>query len=52
MPKGRGFSEALVKGAKETPRGFFAPLIAIWRLLIAATEAQIAKTATEKAKRA
>ncbi len=32
------FMQGFVKGAKETPRIFFAPLIAIWRLLISASE--------------
>ena len=32
------FLQGLVKGVKETPKGFFAPAIAIWRLLIGVTE--------------
>ena len=32
------FLQGFVKGAKETPRGFFAPAIAIWRLLVSVTE--------------
>lgn len=32
------FLQGFVKGAKETPRGFFAPAIAIWRLLVGVTE--------------
>lgn len=32
------FLQGFVKGAKETPRGFFAPAIAIWRLLVGETE--------------
>lgn len=28
------FVNGFIKGAKETPRGFFAPAIAIWRMLI------------------
>ena len=31
-------STGFVKGAKETPRGFFAPVIALWRLLVSVTE--------------
>ena len=30
--------EGFLKGAKETPMGFVAPLIAIWRLLVGVTE--------------
>lgn len=32
------FIEGFMKGAKETPKGFFAPLIAIWRLLKGVTD--------------
>lgn len=32
------FLKGFIKGAKETPRGFFAPAIAIWRLLFGVTE--------------
>lgn len=28
------FVKGFIKGAKETPRGFFAPAVAIWRMLI------------------
>ena len=28
------FIEGFVKGAKETPRAFFAPAIALWRLVV------------------
>lgn len=35
------FLKGFIKGAKETPRGYFAPLIALWRLLVVATESQI-----------
>lgn len=28
------FVNGFIKGAKETPRGFFAPAIAIWRMLV------------------
>jgi hypothetical protein len=28
------FVQGFIKGAKETPLGFFAPAIAIWRLLL------------------
>lgn len=32
------FVEGFVKGAKETPVAFFAPVIAIWRLLVETTD--------------
>jgi hypothetical protein len=32
------FFEGFIKGAKETPRGFFAPVVALWRLLVTVTE--------------
>lgn len=35
--------KGFVKGAKETPRGFFAPLIAIWRLFVGVTESLLSK---------
>ena len=35
------FIEGFVKGAKETPRGFFAPAVAVWRLLVSTTESLI-----------
>jgi hypothetical protein len=35
------FIKGFIKGAKETPRGFFSPLIAVWRLLISTTESLI-----------
>lgn len=34
----RDFVEGFLKGARETPRGFFAPAIALWRLLLRTTE--------------
>lgn len=33
------FVQGFVQGCKETPRGFFAPLVAIWQLLLDASEA-------------
>lgn len=36
------FLTGFVKGAKETPRGFFAPAIALWRLLVSVTESLLA----------
>ncbi len=32
------FLAGFIKGAKETPRGFVAPAVAIWRLLVGVTE--------------
>lgn len=32
------FIAGFIEGAKETPRAYFAPLIALWRLLASTTE--------------
>jgi hypothetical protein len=32
------FLDGFIKGAKETPRAFFAPAVALWRLLFSVTE--------------
>lgn len=32
------FLEGFLKGARETPRAYFAPAIAVWRLLLTVTE--------------
>lgn len=32
------FIQGFVKGAKETPRMFFAPAIAVWRLLVGVSD--------------
>lgn len=32
------FFQGFSKGAKETPRRYFAPAIALWRLLVVVTE--------------
>ena len=32
------FWEGFVSGAKETPRAFFAPAVAVWHLLLETTE--------------
>ncbi len=42
------FLKGFIKGAKETPRGFFAPAIAIWRLLISVTDSLIGSPAKTK----
>jgi len=40
------FIEGFIKGAKETPRAYFAPLVAIWRLLISVTESLLSQKNT------
>lgn len=37
------FVKGFIKGAKETPKGFFAPAIAIWRILVEVTDSLLAK---------
>ena len=37
------FMQGFIKGAKETPRGFFAPAIAFLRLLVDVTDSVIRK---------
>ena len=32
------FITGLIQGMKETPRGYFAPAIAVWRLLLTTTD--------------
>lgn len=32
------FLQGFIKGAKETPRAYFAPVIAVWRLLVEVSE--------------
>lgn len=34
----KAFIEGFIKGAIETPKGFFAPAVALWRLLFETTE--------------
>jgi len=41
------FVKGFIKGAKETPRGFFAPAIAIWRLLVGVSDS-LTKQSSEK----
>ena len=33
----REFLQGFIKGAKETPLGYFAPAIAVWRILVTTT---------------
>jgi len=35
------FMQGFIKGAKETPKAFFAPAIAVWRLRVEASESLI-----------
>jgi len=35
------FLQGFIKGAKETPKAYFAPAIAIWRLLVEVSESMI-----------
>ena len=46
------FVEGFIKGVKETPRAFFAPAVAIWRLLLDTTESlcESASVKTSKTK--
>lgn len=37
------FIQGFIKGAKETPKGFFAPAIALWRLLVGVSESLMQK---------
>lgn len=34
----REFLRGFIQGARETPKGYFAPAIAVWRLLLDTTE--------------
>lgn len=37
------FLDGFISAAKETPRGFFAPLIAVWRLFCGVTDSVLKK---------
>lgn len=39
------FFQGFIKGAKETPKGFFVPAIALWRLLVEVSESLIKEKA-------
>lgn len=41
------FITGFINGARATPRAFFAPAVAIWRLLIETTESLISKDFTK-----
>lgn len=38
------FMKGFIQGAKETPRGFFAPAVAVWRLLVGVTDSLLRKS--------
>lgn len=42
----RGF----IKGAKETPRGYFAPAVALWQLLVDTTDSLLNQEEKPKGK--
>ena len=42
----REFLRGFIQGARETPKGYFAPAIAVWRLLLNATESLTSKKAS------
>lgn len=42
------FLQGFLKGAKETPRGYFAPLIALWRLFVTVTDSLVAGSDASK----
>jgi len=39
------FLAGFIKGAKETPRAYFAPIVALWRLLYTTTESLLTRDA-------
>jgi hypothetical protein len=42
------FLQGFIKGAQETPRGFFAPLIAVWGLLVNSTDSTLRRRTGKK----
>lgn len=44
------FIQGFIKGAKETPRGFFAPAVAVWRLLVGVTDSLLRNKTDGKAR--
>lgn len=42
----REFLRGFIQGARETPKGYFAPAIAVWHLLLNATELLTSKKAS------
>jgi hypothetical protein len=38
------FLAGFIEGAKETPRAYFAPVVALWRLLVSTTESLLGST--------
>jgi len=41
------FMQGFIKGMRETPRGFFAPAVMLWRLFIRSYEAAIQRKPVE-----
>jgi len=41
----KAFIEGFLAGAKATPRGYFAPAVALWRLLVSTTESLLEEKA-------
>jgi len=39
----RDFIAGFIAGARATPRGYFAPAVAVWRLLVETTEALVTR---------
>ena len=44
------FIKGFIKGAKETPVGFFAPAIALWRALVNSTDSLLSDKCKDKDK--
>ena len=42
------FVRGFIEGAKETPRAYFAPAVAIWRLLVSTTESLLQEKPAEQ----
>ena len=45
------FIKGFIRGAKATPKGYFAPAVAIWRLLLDTTESLIQESPSKPAKK-
>jgi hypothetical protein len=42
------FLSGFIEGAKETPRAYFAPVVALWRLMVSTTESLLAATTRKR----
>jgi hypothetical protein len=42
------FLVGFLKGARETPRAYFAPAVAVWRLLLAVTESLLTSKSSKE----